>query len=449
MLLRIPRINDALTRKPQQRMGQNSTSSPDEEDSYNQDIRHEEQVKYDDEGRVIQDDSVDFIWEVGDVEADFKALEQAIIRDNAEENLRHAERVEILDAHAAQRRPLLPDMYRFISATVIWALLFVALKKMVLLRSSSRFAHLFARRFMTLPWDIHFWVVVVAAPILFLQVKRATMPKPPPIPPELQNLPPELLKFSTVTKDLVDPETSCNDYVLCLAEQWVSAVKGAAGFAGFVLVCAAALRIPFRPVEVPIFNSFVTGTLQFFTRLGAMLSLFQYPKLLFELQRSQQPQPAQADVAVLQNLVRSLFRWGLPVGLASDLSRILMVLGRKGMIIFCVMFLTFLSAMELRYKQSRQPGTPGRLQRALDNTLTVAVKACRFLVTTGVPCALMIACSTYIVTNLWKPKNFVPPSISWLSLFANGALLLALIRCVPVFGFQPQNARSTRCSVRC
>jgi hypothetical protein len=393
--------------------------------------QQEETKNYDEDGNLIQDDSIDFVWEVGDVEEDFKALEQVLIQLNAEENLKHVERLEILDAHAAQRRPLLPDTYTFVAGTVVWTLIFTALKKLALHRHPNKLGKLLARRLINLPWDIHFWAVVVAAPVLFLQIKRATLGEPRPMPEELKSLPQQYLESKSAFINWEDPQTSCKDYVLCLAEQWVSAIKGVAIFGAFMLFCDAILIWNHRiPAAFKLkFSGFAMGLVQFLTRLGAIVSVFQFPSLLFKLQRSQQPRPVTAEVATLQGLVQSLFRWG-PIGLASDLSKMLVIGRIHWSLAVCTALVTFLSAMEMRYNQLRKPRPPGRLQNSINKMTAILAKVLECMLTTCVPCAIMIGISTWVLMNVLRRKALVPPRVSLLPVAANGILCLTFVRYV-------------------
>ena len=391
---------------------------------------------YDEDGNY-SDDSIDFVWEVGNVEADFQALEQAINFENAEFNLLEAERVEMMDAFAKQRRLFLKDLHAFVTRPLRWSLVFVVIQRILQRKSSNHLAQFIARhRLVTLPWDIHFWAIVVLAPILFLQVKKRTMAPPEPMPEELQKLDPEYLPFVTTYHDWEDSETSYRDYVLCLSEQWVSAVKSMAWFGLLRLGCFAAMRMSILSNiirTVPYFSPTATAFLQFLTRLGAMASIYQFPKLLFQLQREQQPRPVRGDVSALQKLVNAMLRWGLPIGIASDLSQILMAMPKRGLVAFFGMAVAFLSVMEIIYSPSRKPAPPSVEPRKRAMWQRLVLNAVQLICATGAMAFFAIKVTAFFFFNT-APKKMVLLRIPWLQVISNGALLLALIRYVCLIG---------------
>ena len=387
---------------------------------------------YDEDGN-ISDDSIDYVWEVGNVEADFQALEQAINFQNAEFNLQAAERVEMMDTFAKQRRLFLPDLHAFVTRPLRWSLIFVILQRIITLRANNNpLASFVARhRLVTLPWDIQFWAMVVVAPILFLQLKKFTMAKPEPMPDDLKGLDSNYLQF--VTTDWEDPETSCRDYVLCLAEQWVSAVKGMAWFGLLRLGCFAATYtsvLSHYIRSVPYFPPVTVAILQLLTRIGAMVSLFQFPKLLFQLQRQQQPRPKRGDVVTLQKLIKTMIRWGMPIGIASDLSQVLLPMSRRALVAFCGICVAFLSLMELRYSESRKPGPPSNEPRKRTIWPGRILHATQLMLASGALALVMASACTYFVMSSIAKKKMVLPAIPWMLLFSNTALLLVLIRYV-------------------
>jgi hypothetical protein len=374
----------------------------------------------------------DYEWVADDVEADFRALEYAINLDNAEPNLISTERLEILDTFAVQRRLLIPDMHLFVTSTLRWSVLFVILKRALLSRKSDQLTTLVGTRLMTLPWDIHFWVIVVLAPLVFLNVKRRAM-APQPIPQELQYLPREYL-HSSINVDWEDPNVTCRDYVLCLTEQWSSAVVGVACLGVFQLLCQGALRIPASvPIlgdikVVPIVSPPLMATVQFVTRLGAIVSVFQFPKLLHELQRQQQPRPVKFGVAMLQQMIGSMISWGVPVGLASDLSQVLAGLPRRGLIAFYGLAVAFLSAMEVRFNAPYKPSpSPSRLQKLVRRTLS-GIKSSRDGIASVAVTAIMIAMSLSVVEVGFLHRRPTLQRIPWLRMMANGTILLSAVR---------------------
>jgi hypothetical protein len=285
--------------------------------------------------RIIQKSSVsdEVSWKVGNVYEDLDSLEAAINMANAEENLKQVERVEMLQHFAQARRPLLPDVQKFLVAPLALALVFRFLAQ------SNATTKLFAR-VLTRLLDIHFWSFVVAMPMVLLAAKRISMPPSEPMPEELKDLDPEYLPF--VTTDWEPPGRSCSDHVLFLLEYWSSAVAGMA----IIGILQTVVKFPGGPA-----GSLWRNGAQLLTRTAALASLYQYPKQMFQLQRSQQPRPVGFIPMLMQSLVRGMLI-AAPLGLASDLSKVLGHLQRGSL----VALYTSISALFL--------GTSLRMQHA-------------------------------------------------------------------------------------
>jgi hypothetical protein len=236
-----------------------------------------------------------FEWQAGYVYQDLDRLEQAINISNAQQNLAHAERIETMDTFAQQRRPIASDLKQFILAPFGLSLAFAALRK-------SPLSRLPAAVRIDLALDVHFWSLVVVAPLLFFlfQLRRTMTTESDDIPSELQGLDPAYYRFLTTT-DWENPKTSCRDYVKCLVEQWTSAVVGMA-LTGPILPTSWRLQV------------------QILTRLAAAAAVHQYPKLLFQLNRKQQPRPLAGRVWAMQLLLGCQI---MPWAVALDLSRLL------------------------------------------------------------------------------------------------------------------------------
>ena len=311
-----------------------------------------------------------------------------------------------------------------------WSLWFVVLQRIPrYFFSSNKLARFIVNNHLiTLPFDVHFWLVVVLSPMFFLQFKKRTMPPPPPKPQILKDVGPAYAKLYIAKVDWEDPKTSCRDYVLCLAEQWVSAVKGMAWFGLFRLACFVSrfVRAPSFIRVVPYFPSTTVAFFQILTRLGAMVSLYQFPELLFQLQRKQQPRPVKGDVDFLQKIVKSLFRWGMPLGIASDLSQILMRLSTRSLGVFCGLTIIAMSLVEIMYNKSRKPSQalpkPQRLIQWVEKGGMIASGIATFVATS--------VCFGYTL-NFCVSHGKVTLRIPWLHLATNGILLGALMRYVP------------------
>lgn len=235
-----------------------------------------------------------FEWEAGDVYQDLDRLDQAINLSTSQQDLQVLERIEMMDSFAQQRMPIAPDLKRLVLAPFGVSLLFGALRKNPVAR--------LATVWIDLALDVHFWSLVVVAPLLFFlwQQLRTQTENSNDVPAELEGLDPDYFRFLTTT-DWENPKTSCRDYVKCLIEQWTSAVLGMA-FAGILLPAHWRLKV------------------QILTRIAVVAAVRQYPKLLFQLTRAKQPRPLAGSVWATQLL---LARQAMPWAVALDISRLL------------------------------------------------------------------------------------------------------------------------------
>lgn len=253
-------------------------------------------------------------WKVGDVYKDLDRLERAINFANAEQNLKQVERMELLQHFSSARRPLFPDMRKFIITPLGLGLVM----RFVRLNSTTSFVS----RICTMGLDFHFWTFVVAAPIFLLAAKKISKAPPEPMPEEIRDLDPEYLSFVTPFIDWESPEKSCRDYVMFLLEFWTSAVA-----------CMAVIGALQLLVKLPRHNSvrFWLAVTQLFTRIAALASLYQYPKQMFQLQRSKQPRPLGLFPTLMQTLVSCMFI-AAPLGISSDLSKVLVFLQKDSLV---------------------------------------------------------------------------------------------------------------------
>jgi hypothetical protein len=252
-------------------------------------------------------------WQAGDVFQDFYRLEAAINFSSAEENMGRAERKEVLQHFAKQRRRVYPDVRNFVLLPLVGAF---GLSCLLNCPATRPFASLVTR---TLDW--HFWSAVVAAPIFLLTAKRLTMPPPAPMSDELKEL---MDSFYGVLEDWENRESSCRDHELFLLEYLTSSVVGMASVG-----CITLMTGPFPTNNKPVFLWLALS--QFLTRMGALASLHQYSNQLFLLERKQQPRPLSLFGSLLLSLVRNVHKCGL-IGIVSDFSKILVHLERDSLL---------------------------------------------------------------------------------------------------------------------
>jgi hypothetical protein len=243
------------------------------------------------------DDNEYYEWQVGNVYDDIEKLSQTIQILQAEDHLQQVQRRDMLDNFAAQRRPIRHDFQKFVLGPWALALIMASTKNVRLTAMLQR------------GLDVQFWSTVVVAPIVWLLAKRRSPFVP--MPEELERIDPEYRHFVTHLVDWEDSRTSCRDYVLSLLENWSSSVAGTA------LLGASLLCTKQRHASVPL------AILQLLTRFGAVASLHQFPKLLYDLRR--QPRPLERHTFRMQRLTRFVLSV-TPMAIASDLSKLLTLL---------------------------------------------------------------------------------------------------------------------------
>jgi hypothetical protein len=150
------------------------------------------------------------------------------------------------------------------------------------------------------------------------------------MPPEIQRLDPEALEFYKQMMDV--NEAKASDTVVSLLEFWISAVAGTGLMAVWLSVTndsrSFAQLMPF---------------LRFTTRLGAVASLHQYPKLLYDLRHV--PKPMNRFESHVLNLSNAMLRFAV-IGLSLDLSNIMLL--THPIVVLMTITLTPLAVLDLR-----------------------------------------------------------------------------------------------------
>ena len=203
---------------------------------------------------LFQSHSEQPAWLAGNVEEDFRKLECAIKLSQAEFKLEQAERREILEMMAKQRysiRQTTKETFFFptlvsITITLVFKLLLPASFIQTIRKACS----------------LHFWALVVGAPITLLMAMKQSRGK---------NDSSDALQQSRFSwRKRQKSKRSCDNYVLCLAEQWSNAVLGMALF-GWAIDPAW------------------QGTVQTMTHLAASMSLRQFPLLWHKFRHDSKP----------------------------------------------------------------------------------------------------------------------------------------------------------------
>jgi hypothetical protein len=247
-------------------------------------------------------------WQCGkDVHANLDRLEQAIVKTQAEERLLHRERLEELNYHARQWRPVAHEIVQNILEPLqLSTTLCILLKGLI---RSRAFCLSVIQRLST----FHFWSCLVVAPLLLFlyhqQARRLDEKHTPSIPNGISE---EYVRFLS---DYENPRTSCRDFVLCLLEQWFSAMAGLALVGPLLHFSSISTIINPQKKHAMLLIARIA------TRLAAWASLHQYQELWYQLVRRDQPRPVMASnyfMTLLSNLQWT--RWVTAIDLACCLA---------------------------------------------------------------------------------------------------------------------------------
>ncbi|KAL7548093.1 hypothetical protein ACHAWF_011380 [Thalassiosira exigua] len=280
-------------------------------------------------------------WEANNFESDLQLLKNAIARQSAMSNLQQQHRKYTLDhGFARNRRPLVQDALNTAIKIGGWIAFFMSGQvgdgvgvlgawrnnQSWRLKLQCLLAHV------TLAiTTLHHWIVCMALPLVLLTLTKCQKLGPSARPldeyvdansqstfnaPTFFYTSEELSKKRAKAKDT-------GDFVLCLLENWSSTVIVPLAWGVYSVLATIAKK------GLGMGNPSGIGTActarvytRLFTRLGAAAALHQYPSLLFELRRHDQPRPLCCLTAHTQKSVEILLRW-LPLGVASDVALLL------------------------------------------------------------------------------------------------------------------------------
>ena len=299
---------------------------------------------------------------------DLEKLEHAITLENADLKLRHSKLKEQIDFIDQSKRLVVPDVLRFIIVPMVYAF---AVYKLLSRGSNNNAAALsisMVARWFTKAMDAHFWIFVVGAPLLLNAgkvISRRWKDTRDPIPDELKDLDPvcATVMLSPDLYDYEDPRASCDDTVSFLVEYWTSAVNSMVVLHAGKTIANALGWFPssLQSGGVMLWMSCT----QLLTRLAAVVSLYQYPEKLYELERSELTRP----VGFFQALMPKLVRWMMvfaPLGLISDFSKVLVHLPRGSIYPLYASIVVYLFGTWTRMKESvstnKDPLGPTRLK---------------------------------------------------------------------------------------
>lgn len=244
-------------------------------------------------------------WLPRNIYDDLDLLRQSIAKDQAGDRIREIERRRLLNTFAANRRPLFHDLRLFVLLPFFCAQILGGMSLRI--NDVARIHQVLRGVF-----RVEFWVVVVIAPAaLLLQGARKSpstshgqRSKDPVVPKRAASL------YSTLIR--LDPpeDAQIHETIETLLELWVSAVVGSGVLAAW-----------FAASQTGQTYTRLWPCLRFVSRLGAIASLHQYPKLLYELRNL--ARPLNEPECQLQQLSNRMLPLAL-VGLTLDLTDILM-----------------------------------------------------------------------------------------------------------------------------
>jgi hypothetical protein len=263
-------------------------------------------------------------WKAGDVYRDLTALERAITLQDAHGKSEFIEREEKLNFMAHHSQPPLSPL---INKYVLFPLALAWPLSMLSQPGQSLIGNIFASKFVRL-WDLHFWTFVVGAPIVAWMWKCLLKPlhEVKPACEALYGTSPRLLEGLIDTDEFEGAEGRCDDHVIFLLEYWKSAVIGIVVFPLCGLFNWAVGYDIFLHQSMML--SLWWPCTQLLTRMAAVASLFQYREQMYQLQRSSRPRPVGFFPIIMQVLVRCMLSV-IPMGMASDFSRVLTSLSER------------------------------------------------------------------------------------------------------------------------
>ena len=295
-------------------------------------------------------------WKAGNFERDYRLLQAALARQNSISNLQQLQRKYTLD-YGFIRRPLFKDLFSVIvNIGGCTAFLGACTEGLTSLHtftpSLRRICQLVAETILSIT-VVHYWVIVMSIPLflliwakleesrsmgphstrLTLQTKRGFVENlihgisPSGLvldeyfkDPRRSDIP---SSFYSIDSSRRSKKKSTSNFVLCLLENWTSAVVASFIWRVFSII----LTFGAKPQPLVLMrNGYSTGSSteilptisRLLTRVGAVAALHQYQSLLFELQRDDQPRPLCRPTSIMQKLVRNVFRW-TSIGISADL----------------------------------------------------------------------------------------------------------------------------------
>jgi len=314
-------------------------------------------------------------WRAGDYDRDHGLLGIAMARQSATADLRQRRRRHTLDyGFARNRRPLVRDLLSTAVKMGAWTTFLVggdragvggggaaasrgfgmmthALRARGEWPSSSsrswRDLHVLATRSILSLSVLHHWIVGMALPLVLLALVgrdklgpagraleeeegggRSSSSSSSSSYPEGDDDAPSFFYTTARTKKARGRNKDTGNFVLCLLENWSSAVVVPFAIGAMRAIFASSSLVNRRtflaavggggPSAIPpAGGDGIDACVRLLARAGAAAALHQYPSLLFELRRDDQPRPLCRSTACARRAVGVMLDW-LPLAAASD-----------------------------------------------------------------------------------------------------------------------------------
>ena len=304
-------------------------------------------------------------WTADNFERDYKLLETALAKQNSLSSLQQLQRKYALN-HGFPRRPLFSDLFSLIANIGSWSALLITCTKMgtggwAALNESIplwRKVCILTKTCLMTMTNFHYWIVVLSMPLFLLAWKKSEEKSENNVTngsmhnlkqsrrglihkilgrfgpsalildayykdPRRQTIPNFFYSKESVKKSM---KRDTQDFVLCLLENWSYAV--AVSFIWNTLIAKSSLTTKTKFQTILFQSQFLPTLSRVITRVGAVAAIHQYPSLLFELRRKDQPRPICRPTSIMQWATCSLLRW-MSLGISADLAVLSVSCSRK------------------------------------------------------------------------------------------------------------------------
>lgn len=307
-------------------------------------------------------------WLPRNIYDDLDLLRQSIAKDQADDRLREIERRRLLNTFAANRRPLFHDLRLFVLLPILCARILGGISSRI--NNVARIHQMLADVF-----RVEFWVVVVFVPAVLLLQAAHKSPSTSHGQGRQNLVAPKRAGSLYSTLIQLDPpeDPKINETVQNLLELWVSAVAGSGVLAAWLAASQTGQTY-----------TRLWPCLRFVSRLGAIASLHQYPKLLYDLRNH--ARPLNEPECRLQQLSNQMLRLAL-VGLTLDLTHI--ILCSCSRLVLLSLFVTVIAMSD--WQRMVASSDTRTIQDIVRNMATQSVKWLSFVISVRLMCCTLLS----------------------------------------------------------